>query len=341
MGKIRSCITGFFIALASCLVALGLVEVCVRYFFLGRAPAAGWTDRPPYYFRAEASKTLQDYAHETQKPEGVFRIAVIGDSYAFAPYMQFTDAFPKKLEQMLNLNAGVPKVEVINYGVPAYSTSHEIATTEQAIAEGADLVILQITLNDPELKPYRPTGINLTLTDKFGGIKFEGFMTSLVSYWKTLGFVLERLHNANTHREYGQYFIDLFENPRTWNPFRDSMKKLHEKCKAAGVPSVAVVFPLFGTPLDGSYQFTAIHQKLGGLLQELAVPTLDLFELYKGIPIDRLQVIPGADRHPNEIAHRMAAEKIYGWLEERNLIPDAVKIRQKFDDRTDIYGRQQ
>ncbi|MCX6115883.1 MAG: SGNH/GDSL hydrolase family protein, partial [Proteobacteria bacterium] len=69
---------------------------------------------------------MQDYPHAVLKPANVFRIAAIGDSFTFAPYMQFTDTFPKKLAQMLSLNPGNRQVEVINYGVPAYSTSHEI-----------------------------------------------------------------------------------------------------------------------------------------------------------------------------------------------------------------------
>jgi hypothetical protein len=46
-----------------------------------------------------------------------------------------------------------------------------------------------------------------------------------------------------------------------------------------------------------------------------------------------MQVIPGVDRHPNEIAHRMAAERIYLWLEEQKLLPQSALITEKFATR--------
>jgi hypothetical protein len=68
-------------------------------------------------------------------------------------------------------------------------------------------------------------------------------------------------------------------------------------------------------------------------MQQLGVPVLDLSAMYQGIPLERLQVIPGVDRHPNEIAHRMAAEKIYLWLESQEMIPEQHKIKDKFATR--------
>jgi hypothetical protein len=43
------------------------------------------------------------------------------------------------------------------------------------------------------------------------------------------------------------------------------------------------------------------------------------------------------DRHPNEIAHRMAAEQIYLFLEKRKLIPQELVIQEKFATRLGIW----
>ena len=43
-------------------------------------------------------------------------------------------------------NAEGRSVEVINYSVPGYSTTHELKEVERALAEEADLVILQVCL---------------------------------------------------------------------------------------------------------------------------------------------------------------------------------------------------
>jgi lysophospholipase L1-like esterase len=325
------------IPLLGVILALGVVEIAVRLFLPAPNSAGpGWNDRPLFYFRSPAAPSMQDYPYQKPKAAERFRIAAIGDSFTFAPYMQFTDTYVKKLESMLNIKDGVRAAEVINYGVPAYSTSHEVSVTNKAIEEGADIILLQITLNDPEIKRHTPSGIRENMDDRFGALKMTGLLGSVASYWKTLAYVMTRLHNTKTHRAYTNYFTDLFENPRTWNPFVESMRTLVGTARGNKKPIVAVVFPLFGIPMTDSYPFHAIHAKVNTLMQELQVPLLDLSVMYKGIPLERLQVIPGVDRHPNEIAHRMAAEKIYLWLESLNLIPPAHLIPDKFATRLGI-----
>jgi hypothetical protein len=321
-------------------VALVLLEVVVRLTVPVRSAAGpGWSDRPRFYFRSPLVPSMQDFPHEAVKPANVFRIATIGDSFTFAPYMQFTDAFPKKLEQMLNLSGSQRRAEVINYGVPAYSTSHEIPVVKTAIKEGADMIMLQITLNDPEIKHHNPSGITENMQDSFGALNMTGKKAWLAANWRTYGFVATRIHNSRTHQAYIDYFNDLFNNPRSWKQFTDSMKTIVSLARESKTPVVAVVFPLFGLPMDERYPFYPLHEKVAKFMQGLGVPVLDVSDAYKGIPLERLQVIPGVDRHPNEIAHRMAAEEIYLWLEEQKLLPSDFLIQEKFATRLGIKGQ--
>jgi hypothetical protein len=279
---------------------------------------------------------MQGASYKVPKPPSTFRIAVVGDSFSFAPFMQFTDTFAAKLEGMLNLNNSMLKAEVINYGVPAYSSTHEIEVAKQALAEGADLLLLQITLNDPELKTERPTGLAENLIDQFGPLKLEGRIGWIARRWKTLRFALERIHNSRTRDAYVRYFNNLFENPRTLYPFTNALRDMIGAARRAQKPIVAVVFPLFGLPLDAQYPFYHLHEKMRRFMNETQVPYLDVSSIYDGIPLERLQVIPGVDRHPNEIAHRMAAESIYLWLESQQLLPSELLISQKFATRLGV-----
>ena len=315
-------------------LSVGLLELTVRLFIpANREQGPGWSDRPLFYFRSPDVPSMQDYPYLVPKPAQMFRVAAIGDSFTFAPYMQFTDTYVKKLEAMLNLRDGARTTEVLNYGVPAYSTSHEVSVVEKAVNDGADLILLQITLNDPEIKRHTPSGIRENMDDRFGALQLEGALGAVAKHWRTLGFVLNRLHNTQTHQAYIDYFNDLFENPRTWKPFVESMTSLVDKARSAKKPIVAVVFPLFGLPMDNRYPFYDIHSKVADLLKTLSVPALDISSIYKNIPLERMQVIPGVDRHPNEIAHRMAAERIYLWLEEQKLLPERSIITEKFATR--------
>jgi len=268
-------------------LALLATELVVRGIELIPSGHKKWSDRPQEYFQHEASATLQDYSYPP-KVGDTFRIAVIGDSFSFAPYMQFTDAFPKVLERMLNLNGELnqqnrQRVEVVNYGVPAYSTSHEVATAKKAVKEGADLLLLQFTLNDPELKPIRPTGI--TQFNTWGPLSVKGWRKALFEYWHTFKLVSERLHNAKTKREYIKYFLNLYENPETYSVFVKSVRKINRIAQKHKVPLVGVVFPLYGTPLDDSYPFFLCHDKIAQILTDIQFPLLDLFSTFKGIPL--------------------------------------------------------
>lgn len=334
---LRKALIPIFISVLGIFLTLGLLEICFR-FMEKRMQPTQWSDRPTYYFQAEKSPTLQDYPYTAEKAPGTFRIAVVGDSFSFAPFMQFTDAFPKKLEQMLNLNDSSTKAQVINYGVPAYSTSHEVPKVAQAIKEQSDLIILQITLNDPEYKPITPIGI--TNFTNFGPMQPGASTQKLFAHWHTLAFVAQRLHNSQTYRDYINYFNNLYDNPKTWGPFKKAMGKIAKSCSKSNTRIVAVVFPLFGLPLDASYPFYPIHKKIDDLLTTLNVPHMDLSEYYKGIPLERLQVIPGIDRHPNEIGHRIAAERIYDYLAQNNFIPEELKIKLKFKGRTRIINEE-
>ena len=64
---------------------------------------------------------FRDVEHAAEKPEGVFRILVLGDSFTYGAGVAFEETYPRRLEAMLNGRRGPhPKVEVINAGVYRY-----------------------------------------------------------------------------------------------------------------------------------------------------------------------------------------------------------------------------
>ena len=119
-------------------------------------PELGWVNKPGVRTRVEGphmsyaveinSRGLRDREHPHAKPDGVFRIALLGDSLAWGWGVDNGLAFADLVEQELG-----PEVEVINLGVPGYSTDQEIWTLER---EGRrydpDLVLLAFILNDVE-----------------------------------------------------------------------------------------------------------------------------------------------------------------------------------------------
>lgn len=314
-------------------LALVAVEIGFRVINPPMVATEPWDDRPAFYYSAEGASTLRDRGYPEQKPTGVFRVAVVGDSFSFAPYLQFDDTFVKRLERMLNLNEVPLRAEVVNYGVPRYSTSHEVKLTREAIAHGADLVILQVTLNDPEIKPYWPTGLIEGELNRWGQMELKG---GLYDWWRSYAFVRTRLYNRSTRERYVDYFFKLFEDPNTFGSFKKHFARIVRLTTKAEVPIVAVTFPLFGLPLDESYPFLPLHDAVANVAGEHQVPHLDLYPAFEGIPHDRMKVMPIRDFHPNEIAHRIAAEQIYLFLLQEGLLPEPLHIREVYPSRIGI-----
>ena len=91
---------------------------------------------------------LRDEDHATAKPDGTYRVAVIGDSHAEAMHVPMAEAFWAVMERRL---AACPAhagrtVEAINFGVSGYGTAQELLTLRhKAWAYDPDLVLLLFT----------------------------------------------------------------------------------------------------------------------------------------------------------------------------------------------------
>jgi hypothetical protein len=98
------------------------VQACRDYF---------WHDLPFEEFYNNVQ--LNNYGfHDTnftlEKPEGVYRILIIGDSFPRGEEVPLTNGFPSLLERQFSLeNDGTrPTIEVINLSIPALGTDREL-----------------------------------------------------------------------------------------------------------------------------------------------------------------------------------------------------------------------
>jgi hypothetical protein len=122
-------------------------------------PGKGTTYLPNAYYRHTKegfsegyfnSHGFRDYERTFEKPPGVFRILVLGDSYIEALQVQLEDSFPAQLERLLNARTSSARFEVLALGQSGFGTAQEyLRYLNFGIAYDPDLVILAfLTRND-------------------------------------------------------------------------------------------------------------------------------------------------------------------------------------------------
>lgn len=85
------------------------------------------------------------------KPEGVYRIAVIGDSITYGQGIEERDRFTNLLEKQLNNENGNGGYEVLNFGRPGAETiDHLDFLNDPVLSTDPDFVLLQWYTNDVE-----------------------------------------------------------------------------------------------------------------------------------------------------------------------------------------------
>ncbi len=297
------------------LLAAGLVvggigaEVLVRAIGAARPAALGaMFDRPSVVYHSAPERR-----HPwIRRKRDALRVAVVGDSFAIGEGNLVDDAFPARLERLLNLNAGTRPVAVAVYARKGTSTEQQRGFLQRALRDGADLVILAIVLNDTETRgdPSLAARREATLPRVPAG-----WTLALARHSHLFRLAYHKLERARAGRALLAYYRHNFQPDYVgWQRFREALGDIAERCRRRGVPLVAVVFPGMFRLEDGRYPFRYAHERVGEELSEASVPHLDLLDRFLGRSELRLAAQPGLDGHPNEIAHRIAATAIFDYL---------------------------
>jgi len=111
---------------------------------------------------------------------------------------------------------------------------------------------------------------------------------------------------------YFDFTLDAYKGA-IWRQQEFRLRALAQHVKSRGGRLRVVTFPFLHNLHEG-YSFEPVHQQLARLWKSLGVPNLDLVELYGSKVGDDL-VVGAHDAHPNEHAHRLAAEALVPFLE--------------------------
>jgi hypothetical protein len=98
-------------------------------------------------------------------------------------------------------------------------------------------------------------------------------------------------------------------NRAGWERTQQYLRDMNRRTRAEGGRFLVATWPLL-VGLD-RYPFADVHDKVARFCLEAGIPQQDLLPVLRARPTESLWVHP-VDMHPNEIAHRLAAESLAG-----------------------------
>jgi len=241
---------------------------------------------------------LRDNEYSLEKPPGVYRILVLGDSTTFGWGVALNDTASKILERELNALhlPGYQRFEVINAGVGNYDTVQEVTYYKTRGRElHPDLVVLAYFINDPEPVPVQK---NIPLIDR----------SYLVAYLTNrFDGVLRRL---GTRPDWKAYYAGLYdESLPGFQACKAALLDLAATTRSENAKLLMALIPELHQ-INDDYPFTAAHQKIKDILATQQVPVLDLIDGLRGHgPEVTLWVTP-LDDHPNGKANALIAAQL-------------------------------
>lgn len=91
------------------------------------------------------------------KPEGVFRIVAMGGSTTYGFDMTYEESYPAQLERILVEEYGYTQIEVINAGVPYYTSWETLANFQFRVLDlQPDMVLIYDGINDLNARAHLP-----------------------------------------------------------------------------------------------------------------------------------------------------------------------------------------
>jgi hypothetical protein len=290
-----------------------VAEAAVRLLKADKPLPTGYApvDTNRRFMRPKNSRGYRDLERTVAKPPGVRRVVSLGDSFAWGASVEFEDAYPQRLERGLRRRRREPW-QVVNLPLPGMNTVDEAAQLEsEGMAYGPDVVLLGFVLNDSEdanAAEARRVAEWAEPKQKPPHLLDHSALYRLVStrLWAT----------AENRRRVSGYKSMYADGAPGWIAARAALRRMGGLCRERGVPFVVVIFPLFGNPLDDRYPFPEIHAKVAQAAADAGAKVVDLLPAYRGLRWELLVVNGADDEHPNEIAHRIAANVILHALDD-------------------------
>jgi lysophospholipase L1-like esterase len=246
-----------------------------------------------------------------EEPEqGSFRIVVVGDSVTMGSGVTVEEAYPARLEQLLNAATGDRRYEVLNLGLAGLNLDANLNRLERlGLRFQPDLVVYGFTLNDaegPEYVQFPHSPVRLDATPGSASILWWMLRPRLRS--------LRDLIRPGPSSYVYELDQNYFHNPGVRAALEAGFERLASVAASRGVCVGVFVHPRlymlhFLHPFRRHYALVAELARKQGHFVSVAFPLL------MGEDAASLWVGP-FDPHPNARGHSLLAEALYEGLQE-------------------------
>ncbi len=370
MSRIRSMVINILLLKLSLLLALGVTEALVR---LVAPQPTGLSLQDRYglalhwpgitrclpQFGHEAtfnSAGMRDHEHAIAKPDGVFRVVLLGDSFIEALQVPFEASLPSLLERQLAQATG-RRVEVISAGVSGWGTDDALRWLgEYGLRYRPDLVLVAMTLHNDfsdnlRQEWHRLDGDSLITVQhvpmargRYAIVKLKAYVaTRLQTYqlWRRVRHGEEMRHVA---QDLNHHVVQLFETPSPPAIEKAAtitgllLRRVRDVGAAAGARTAIVLIPLRyqlsdtsfdalrrqAGPVPGTMQLDRPQQLVRQSATPLGIPVVDLLGPFRAWAADSASALYlEGDGHWTEAGHRLAAGFLAEQLVAEGLVPAA------------------
>jgi lysophospholipase L1-like esterase len=244
------------------------------------------------------SMGLRDREYTQEKPAGVIRILMLGDSLTFGWGAPEEGTTSKALERLLNAAGGPTQYQVINTGVGNTNTAMQAAYfIHRGYQFQPDIVVLNYFINDAEETPGKKE--NWFTRHSYAAVFLGG-------RWD----IIERTYLGKA--DWREYYRNLYRpDAAGWREAGKNFAELADFCRDKGFELMVVNYPELHQLAD--YPFADVTAEIARLAANENLAFLDLLTSIRTEEPTSLWVTP-TDSHPNAKAAELFAQAIAAQL---------------------------
>lgn len=238
-----------------------------------------------------------------EKRDSVYRVITIGDSCVLGEGVKHEDTFQQVMESLLRAEGY--EVEVFNLGINGHDILDQSAFLPSFLSQyNPDLVIWGFTLNDISNQAFQQWPKSLQEMKKRVVHETPSYL---------LNFVQEKLWNRYYSRKFNKFKNEIYVSGDYATRLYAHLRKAKELIQANGAKHITILFPSIGALKKRNYPSQPIHDELHSFFTEEEVSFIDFKDIFKNAEGQDLRVHE-FDGHPNEVAHRLIGEELFGVL---------------------------